>query len=105
MNTYVVMFQGGLPKDRLTADYISRFAEWAKAVSKDMRLGNRLKPEGKLISGKNGEKVTDIGFSSDLVGGYIVTEAEDYESAVAKMKKCPILDNGGSVEIREILPM
>ena len=94
-----------MPKNKLTADYINRFAEWAKAVSKDMRLGNRLKPEGKLISGKNGEEVTDIEFSSHLVGGYIVTEAEDYESALAKMKKCPILENGGSVEIREILPV
>jgi len=94
-----------LPKNKLTEDYINRFAEWAKAVSKDMRLGNRLKPEGKLISGKNGEEVTDIEFSSHLVGGYIVTEAEDYESALAKMKKCPILENGGSVEIREILPV
>ena len=74
-------------------------------VSKDMRLGNRLKPEGKIISGKNGENVSNVEFSGSLVGGYIVIEADDYDSAVSKLKECPILENGGSVEVREVLPM
>ena len=103
MNAYVVLFRGGLPREKLTDDYLSRFANWAKDVSKDMRLGNRLRPEGKIISGKNGEKVSDVEFSRSLVGGYIVIEADDYDSAVSKLKACPIFKNGGSVEVREVL--
>ena len=105
MNTYVVIFHGGLPGEKLTADYLSRFADWAKGVSNDISYGNRLKPEGRIISGRNGEVVSEVKFDENLVGGYITTEAEDYEQAVAKLKGCPILENGGTVEVREILPM
>ena len=105
MSTYAVLFRGGLPKEKLTGDYLSRFANWAKDVSKDLRLGNRLRPEGKIISGKNGEMISNVEFSGSLVGGYIVIEADDYDSAVSKLKGCPILENGGSVEVREVLPV
>ena len=104
MNTYVVLFRGGLPKEKLTGDYLSRFNNWANYISKNMRLGNRLRPEGKIISGKNGENVSNVEFSSLLVGGYIVIEADDYDNAVSKLKTCPIFENGGSVEVREVLP-
>jgi hypothetical protein len=90
MNTYVVLFRGGLPPEKLTDDYLRRFTNWAKDVSKDMRLGNRLRPEGKIISGKNGENVSNVEFSGLLVGGYILIEAADYDSAVSRLKSCPI---------------
>lgn len=32
-------------------------------------------------------------------------EADDYDSAVSKLKACPIFENGGSVEVREVLPV
>ena len=105
MITYVVLFRDGLLKEKLTDDYLSRFTKWAKYVSKDLRLGNRLRLEGKVISGKNGENVSNVEFSDLLVGGYIVIEAVDYDSAVSKLKACPIFENGGSVEVREVLPV
>jgi hypothetical protein len=105
MSAYAVLFRGGLPKEKLTDDYLRRFAGWAKDVSKDLKLGNRLRPDGKVISGKNGESVSDIVFSRSLVGGYIVIEADDYASAVSKLRTCPIFENGGSVEVREVLPV
>jgi len=99
------LFRGGLPKEKLTDEYLSRFANWAKDVSKDLRLGNRLRPEGRIISGRMGENVSNVEFSDSLIGGYIVIEAEDYNSAVSKLKACPIFENGGSVEVREVLPL
>ena len=105
MNTYVVLFRGGLPPEKLTDDYLRRFTNWAKDVSKEMRLGNRLRPEGKIISGKNGENVSNVEFSGLLVGGFIVIEAADYDSAVSRLKSCPIFENDGSVEVREVLPV
>ncbi len=77
MNTYVVLFRGGFPKEKLTDDYIKRFANWAKYVSKDLRLGNRPKPEGRIILGKNGANVSSVEFSDSLLGGYIVIEADN----------------------------
>jgi hypothetical protein len=46
-----------------------------------------------------------LSFSGSLVGGYIVIEADDFTSAVSKLKACPIFENGGSVEVREVLPV
>jgi hypothetical protein len=105
MSVYVVLFRGGFPKEKLTDDYLRRFASWAKDVSKDLKLGNRLRPDGRIISGKHGDKVNEVEFSSLLVGGYIVIEADNYDTAVSKLKACPILENGGSVEVREVLPV
>jgi hypothetical protein len=99
------LFRGGFPKEKLTEEYLTGFANWAKAVSKDMRFGNRLKPEGRIISGKNGEKVSNVEFNGSLVGGYIAIEADDYDNAVLKLKACPIFENGGSVEVREVMPV
>jgi hypothetical protein len=105
VSAYVALFRGGFPKEKLTDDYLRRFAGWAKEVSTDLKLGNRLRPDGRIVSGKNGDKVSEVEFSSLLVGGYIVMEAADYETAVAKVKACPIFENGGSVEVREVLPV
>lgn len=38
--------------------------------------------------------------AKDVVGGYIVVEARDLAQAVDLAKGCPILDVGGSVEVR-----
>ena len=38
------------------------------------------------------------------MGGYIIVEADNYEKTVEIAKGCPILENNGTVEIREIVP-
>jgi hypothetical protein len=40
--------------------------------------------------------------AKDIVGGYVVVEANDLTQAVELSKGCPILDVGGSVEVRPI---
>jgi hypothetical protein len=45
-----------------------------------------------------------LNFNEDMIGGYVVIEANDYAAAVAVAKGCPILENGGAVEVREIIP-
>ena len=40
--------------------------------------------------------------SKDVVGGFIVIEAGDLDEAVELSKACPILDVGGSVEVRPV---
>jgi hypothetical protein len=43
--------------------------------------------------------------AKDVVGGYIVVEAKDLTHAAELAKDCPILEVGGSVEIRPIQPL
>lgn len=56
--------------------------------------------EGRLVSTKG---VTNLKFDKDTIGGYITVESESYEKAVAIAKQCPILENNGYVEVREII--
>jgi hypothetical protein len=73
--------------------------------------------QGKLISthqlGFTGTEIladhsTKDGFhiaEGQMLGGNMVLKAESMESACEMAKKCPILMMGGTVEVRDILPM
>jgi hypothetical protein len=67
--------------------------------------GQPLAPEGKVVRGKK-KVVTDGPFveAKDLVLGFIVVEARDLAHAVELSTGCPMLDGGGSVEIRPVPP-
>jgi len=100
MTYYVFLFKGGLRTSELSKEYSDRFVNWAKMVASPKVPGNRFKQEGKVVSSKG---VDDLEFNKDTVDGYIVIEADDYGSAVEISKGCPILENNGTVEIREMV--
>jgi hypothetical protein len=56
-----------------------------------------MRPEGVVSDGPYIE-------SKEIVGGYSIVQADDYEGAMAVAKECPILEpgGGGSVEIRQL---
>ena len=67
--------------------------------------GNPFEPTGKVVAGK--QRVINDGpyaEAKDLIGGYTVVEARDLDHAAELSKGCPILDIGGSVEIRPVQP-
>jgi len=101
MALYALLFKGGLRTSELTREYSNRFVEWANEVASRKTQGNRFKQEGRVVSTKG---VGTMGFGRDTVGGYIIVEADNYEKAVEIAKGCPILENNGTVEIREIVP-
>ena len=72
----------------------------AKGHLKD--AGQPLEPAGKVVRGKN-RVVTDGPYAeADLVLGFIVIEARDLTHAVELSTGCPIVEGGGSVEIRPV---
>jgi hypothetical protein len=73
----------------------------AKGYLKDP--GHPLEATGKVVKGKQ-KTVNDGPYAEakDVVGGYIVIEAKDLAHATEISKGCPILDIGGSVEVRPI---
>ena len=101
MPYYALLFKGGLPHAELTKEYFDRFVEWAMRTAANEIPGNRFKQEGKVVSSK---RVADLKFSDDTVGGYLMIEADNYDTAVDVAKGCPILENDGSVEVREVIP-
>jgi hypothetical protein len=63
--------------------------------------GDALQPTGRVV--KPDGIVSDGPYveAKEMLGGYSVIEAPDYDRAVAIAKDCPIAMVGGAVEIRE----
>jgi hypothetical protein len=101
MASYALLFRGGRPTSELTRDYFARFASWARSLSSSPALGSRFKQEGRVVSISG---VEEMKFGADTIGGYVIIEADSYEHVVELAKGCPILENSGAVEIREVLP-
>jgi hypothetical protein len=64
--------------------------------------GQPLTQEGKHM--KTRTSITDAPFAEakEVVNGYIIIKASDYNEAVELSKGCPIFDDGGNLEVREI---
>jgi len=66
-------------------------------------IGHPLQHGGKVVRGKH-PTVTDGPFAEakDVVGGFTIVEARDLDQAAELSKGCPILEVGGSVEVRPV---
>ena len=111
MKEYLLLFRGG---DDMT---IVESPEKAQAsMQKWMQWMGGLSEQGKLVSAqpldKTGKQVlgtkkvvTDGPFmeGKEMVGGYLMCKADNYEEALEISKGCPILEfEDGLVEVREI---
>ena len=88
---------------------MEKWVAWFKELGAKGHLkepGHPLEHTGKVVTGK--QKIVNDGpfaETKDVVGGYIVVEAKDLLHAVELSKGCPILEAGGSVEVRPIQTM
>jgi len=85
-----------------------KWMNWVAGIAAQGNLadrGNRLVPEGKVISG-NGV-ISDGPYTEikEAILGYTMVKADTLDEAVALADGCPILFIGGTVEVREINPM
>jgi hypothetical protein len=111
MANYMFLFRGGMaatsPEEMQKS--MQKWVAWIESLSKQgiYKGGEPLTREGRVVSGKK-KTVTDGPFAEakDLVGGYFLVTANDYNHAVELARGCPSLeDDDGSVEIREIQKM
>ncbi len=85
---------------------MEKWVAWFKELGAKGHIkdpGHPLEAVGKVVKGK--QKIVNDGpyaEAKDVVGGYIVVEAKDLAQAAELSKDCPILDVGGSVEVRPI---
>jgi len=91
-----------------TPEQAQRSMERWLAWIRELETGGHLKQPGQPIEsgGKvvRAEVVTDGPFveAKDLVLGFIVVEARDLGEAAELAKRCPIVQSGGSVEVRPV---
>ena len=108
MSEFTFLFRGrktsGSPEEM--QQHFEKWAAWFKELAAKGHMrdpGHPLEATGKVVSGK--QKIVNDGpyaEAKDVVGGYVVVEANDLAQAAELSKGCPILEAGGSVEIRPI---
>jgi hypothetical protein len=82
-------------------DWMGSLAAQDKLVSS----GNRLSSEVRVV--KPDKTITNGPFVElkEAVGGYIMVRANSIDEAAELSKDCPILQRGGKVEVRTVVPM
>lgn len=85
---------------------VSDWATWFEGLVQEGKCtgGHPLHAEGKLVSGKNGRIVTDGPFaeSKEAIGGYFYLQVADLDEAIEIAKRCPGLEYGCVVEVRQV---
>ena len=108
MSEFTYLFRGRLTSgspDEMQ-QHFRAWLEWFKQLEATGHLkepGHPLEKTGRVVMGK--QKIVHDGpfaEAKDVVGGYVVVEANDLTHAVELSKGCPILEVGGSVEVRPI---
>lgn len=112
MSQFILMIRGGY---EATADFtpeeaqqsIARYSAWAQQLSEEKRLVSafKLKDDGGRVMQRDGAQIVIDGpmaETRETIGGYFVIEAADYAEATEIAKGCPIFDQDGSIEVREI---
>ena len=87
---------------------LRKWGEWIQGLTQNgaFKGGEPLNSGGKVVAGPK-KLVTDGPFveSKEIVGGYLIVTAKSVDDAAEISKGCPIFDEGGSVEVREIRHM
>src|ERR1700743_3021543 len=78
------------------------FVKYAKAGN--LVGGNALSLYGKMIKGSDAEVIDDIHkVGTEIVGGYLLLQANDLDSAVNIAREIPVFEVDGYVEVRELM--
>ena len=111
MSEYVFLYRGGeagRSPERIQQS-MQKWMAWFKDMAEKGHVKNQghpLERTGRLVKGSQ-KSVIDGPFAEakDIVGGYSLIEAQDLDQAVELSKGCPILENGGTVEVRPVMQL
>lgn len=85
---------------------MTEFYAWVENLTATgvLRGAQPLMEEGKLVSGSNGNSVTDGAFaeSKEAIAGYFLLAVASQAEAVKLAQACPILTCGAQIEVRPI---
>jgi hypothetical protein len=112
MKEYLLIFRAE-PMDmsqRTPEEQMGSMEQWKNWMGKLAQQGKftggqPLTQDGRFMRTKT--KITDAPLieGKEVVNGYLLIKANDYNEAVELSKDCPVFDGGGSVEVREIMLM
>jgi hypothetical protein len=109
MSKYMFLFRGGMNMQGASPEELQanmmKWKSWMEDLAKQgkMLAGEPLDAPGKVLMGRN-KKLTDGPFaeSKEVVGGYLIVNANSLDEAAEMSKDCPIFEHDGSVEVRMV---
>lgn len=113
MAKYLYLFRGGdenmaTASPEETQKHMQKWGAWMQGLAQNGKLvdGLPLSKPGKVVE-KSGNVIHDGPFAegTEVVGGYMIVNADSLEEAVNISKGCPIYENEGTTEVREIMNM
>jgi len=114
MEKFIYLFRGGenhaynANDSEAAAKNMQAWMSWMQSLQEKGILagGDPLQPTGMQVNGIE-KTVTDGPYteSKELVGGYLIINANDIHHAVEISKGCPIFNENGKVEIRPVQKM
>ncbi|HSN16567.1 MAG TPA: YciI family protein [Gammaproteobacteria bacterium] len=111
MNDFAFVYRGwdtsASPEDMQKT--VDLWRAWFKDLEASGHLkdpGLPLDKSGSVIKGTR-KLVSDGPFAEakDVVGGFTLITAQDLQQATDLARGCPILESGGSIEVRPVLPL
>jgi hypothetical protein len=110
MEKFMLIFHGGqmdgMSPEQMQAHMGKWFAWIEKLNKKDQYVaGEPLLPGGKLITGK--KTVTDGPYTEgkEVVGGFFIVNAANYDEAIKICDDYPDYDYNGSIQVRQVMKM
>jgi hypothetical protein len=85
---------------------VMRWQNWVGGIAAQGRLtdnGPRLLPEGKVLRADGAVLDGPFAGTDGALGSFIVVKAGSLEEAAVLAQGCPVLDAGGSVEVRPVI--
>jgi hypothetical protein len=110
MKDYLLLIRGGEGSiDDLTEERRGEhMAKWGAfmtslAESENLTGGLPLTTTGRLLTKAGATDEMVLSKAEEVIGGYLMLRADNYDHALDLTKECPVLEHDGSVEIREAM--
>lgn len=108
---FILLYRGGVTHRNLSPEQmqqiVKQYTEWVEQHrGRGEFLGGKpLEDEGRVISGRDGQFVSDGPFmeSKEIVVGFTMIRTANLTEAVEIARGCPILSLGGIVEVRPVV--
>jgi hypothetical protein len=112
MKDFLFIFRGGMPDmSKITPEQMQMgmkmWTDWYAKLGESIKdFGAALQPGGKHVVAKTGTPADNpFQKKKDMVTGYAVVKAKNYTEATKLAKSNPHLMGGGTIEVREVMPM
>jgi len=93
------------PSPEVLPDHLKHWADWFRSLAAQNKLAHpviRFDADGKIV---NSDKVRPgpYLYGKESIGGVMVLDVNSYEEAIELAEGCPVLEFGGTIEIRHAL--